>query len=401
MPQIALTDQAIKNFKPTSMQVDYADQKLMGFGVRVARSGTKSFYVKYRVNDRQKRYTIGRYPVIRLREARERARDILARASKGEDPSAEKKLSRASQTAFDAYVALFIELYAKPKNSSWKETERILKQRFVLKWRRRDLSSITRQDIVIILDQIKMEGHTRAANSAFAAIRRLMNWAVERGDLDTSPCAGLKTPSPLTNRNRVLSDAETAKVWNALTEFGYPFGPLAQLLFLTAQRRCEVAKMRWRDLDFEERTWTFDENKASRPHTVPLSPLAVSVLQKIPKTTSEYVFPAHGNKQRPVSGFSKWKRKLDQLSGVDNWRIHDIRRTATTGMAKLKFDPHVVDRILNHSTGTLSSVARIYNQHSYLDEGREALDAWAKHILKITSTAQAPAIQPTRDMLSV
>lgn len=382
MPTQNLTDTTIRNLKPKPQQYEVWDHKLPAFGVRVSPLGTVSYVVLYRVDGRLRRYTFGRYASLKLADARKRVRDILSDVSKGKDPAAEKALRRSSPTAFDQYIGEFIERFAKPRNKSWRETERILKREFGSRWRGRELSSIQRSDVIRVVDGIVDQGTPIAANHAFAAIRKLMNWAVERGDIEVSPCLGLRAPSPVKSRDRVLSQKEISQIWAAAKQMGYPFGPLVQLLFLTAQRRSEVASLCWQDIDFKKDQWSMTDNKSSRPHLVPLSPLAISVLNSIPRTTSKHVFPAKG-KNRPVSGFSKWKAELDRISGVKNWTLHDIRRTAATGMAERDVEPHVIERVLNHQTGILGGVTGTYNRFSYLDEMRRALNAWSIHLLKI------------------
>ena len=243
-----------------------------------------------------------------------------------------------------------------------------------------------------------------AANRAFAAIRKFLNWCVERGYLEHSPCSGMKAPSKVISRDRVLSDEELTAIWLAAEKMGWPFGRVVQLLVLTAQRRNEVSGIRFQDIDQEEGLWTQPAmgNKSGRLHVVPLSPLALAIIRALPRVHDELVFPARG-KNNPVSGYSKWKHKLDQLSGVKNWTLHDLRRTAATGMAGLGVPPHVVERILNHKTGVLGGVAGIYNRFAYQQEMSEALNQWSQHIENLICKAQSrslaavpPTVEPDR-----
>ena len=144
--------------------------------------------------------------------------------------------------------------------------------------------------------------------------------------------------------------------------------------------------MRWDELDLEKGKWNIarDRTKSDRKHSVPLSPQALEIIQSIPKTNDNFVFPARGG-DKPVSGFSKWKKKIDQLSSTSGWTVHDLRRTAATELAGLKVQPHVIERLLNHSTGILGGAAGRYNRFSYLDEMREALDLWADTVGEITN----------------
>jgi len=155
------------------------------------------------------------------------------------------------------------------------------------------------------------------------------------------------------------------------------------MLILTAQRLNEVAGMRWSQVDAAKAVWSLpaESTKAIRGHEIPLTPLALSVLAAIPRTQSDFVFPARG-KDGAMSGFNKRKAKLDRLSNTVGWTQHDIRRTVATGMARLRVDPHIVERLLNHKIGSISAVGKIYNQFGYLDEQREALIKWSDHLEK-------------------
>jgi integrase len=193
-------------------------------------------------------------------------------------------------------------------------------------------------------------------------------------------------PAKAVARDRVLSDAELRTVWRCLQELGYPYGHFAQLLTLTAQRKSEVAGMRWEEIDFAEALWSIParRNKSARAHVVPLSPVVVKILRSLPKLHNEQVFPLCDQK-RTLHDFSRWKRQLDEACRFADWRIHDLRRTAATGMARMSVEPHVIERVLNHTTGTLGGVAGVYNRFGYLPEMRAALGLWDQHVTKLVS----------------
>jgi integrase len=318
---------------------------------------------------------------------------------RGIDPANEKKLARDSYQSrlFPTVLDDFIENYAKRKTRSWRETDRILHQEFVAVWRKLPITQITRHTMNSVLDAIVKRGTPSAANHAFAAIRRFFNWCVERGHLDHSPCIGMKAPSKVVSRDRVLKDEELAAIWLAAEKMGWPFGSLVQLLILTGQRRNEISGLCWQHLDLDQGLWTqpAEGNKSARVHVVPLSPLASQIIRSLPRVHDKFVFPARG-KDNPISGFSKWKRKLDELSGVRNWTLHDLRRTAATGMAALSVPPHIVELVLNHQSGTLGGIAGIYNRFQYLEERREALELWSKHFEDIIRKAQRSTEKGTR-----
>jgi integrase len=166
---------------------------------------------------------------------------------------------------------------------------------------------------------------------------------------------------------------------NTARQMGGAFGSIIRMLILTAQRRNEVSEMTWDELDLDSSQWEIPSarTKNEKPHTVHLSEQAASVISGI-SSIGSFVFTSNG--KTPFSGFSKSKKRLDELSGVTNWRLHDIRRTVTSGMAKLGIAPHIADKILNHQSGTISGVAAVYQRHEFLEERKTALDVWGNYV---------------------
>ena len=151
---------------------------------------------------------------------------------------------------------------------------------------------------------------------------------------------------------------------------------------LTGQRREEVAQLTWDEIDLAGRTWTLpaSRTKNGKPHIVHLSKAAIAVLVRAPKL-GKFVFSVSGTK--PFQSFSAAKRDLDKLSRVSNWRLHDLRRTCVSGMARLGVAPHVADKVLNHQSGTISGVAAVYQRHEFLAERKDALERWGDHVVSL------------------
>ena len=388
MPSIRFTDLHIQRLRPVpGQQFEKFDRKVSGLGVRVSPGGSKAFFVFYRIGGRSSRLTLGRYPVLSLAEARDEARRVLSQVAKGLDPATEKIRARTDyqSTLFPTVLDHFVKNYSNRNTRSARETEQILRREFGKPWRKLPITQITKQTINGVLNEIIERGTPSAATHAFSAIRRLLNWCVEQGYLEHSPCVGMKGPCKIKSRDRVLSEAELLAIWRAAQKMGWPFGANVQLLVSTAQRRTEVSGLRWSDLDLKQGLWTQPaaRNKSGRLHVVPLSRLALKTICSLPRVHDDFLFPARG-KDNPLSGYSKRKRKLDELSGVRDWTLHDLRRTAATGMAALAIPPHVIERILNHTTGRLGGVAGIYNRFAYLPEMTEALERWSQHIGSLT-----------------
>lgn len=394
MAQQALTDLGIKKLAPPKVgQVELWDARIPGFGIRVSRAGTKAFVLVYRFHGRARRVTLGRYPFLSLGDARARAQEALGLVALGRDPATEKIRARHSNHIenFGGFVTHFIDTYARPKNRSADETQRLLQREFVSVWGDRRVVDITKQDVIAVLDHIMQDGRHTMANRSLAAVRKLFNWAVERGAIEQSPCAGITKPAKEVSRDRVLTDGELRAVWEATVATDYPFGLMVQMLILTGQRRSEISSMRWSDLDKVRGVWSIpaESTKAGRPHSVLLTKQVQELLARTPRFDTDLVFPARGQKHRPFSGFGKCKARLDELCGVRDWTLHDLRRTFSTIQARVGTPPHITERILNHQVGSLTAVAKIYNRYSYFDEMREAMCNYEKELQRILSIENA------------
>ena len=185
-------------------------------------------------------------------------------------------------------------------------------------------------------------------------------------------------------RQRVLSDAELAAVWSNSRTLGYPFGPLYQLLLLTGARKSEVAGARWSEVDLKKKLWTVppERFKSNASHLVPLSDAAVAIIEALPRfTKGDHLFTTtYGEK--PVGGFSKAKVRLDKLMSAAPWVIHDIRRTVRTRLASLRISDLVAEMVIGHGR---KGIQRVYDQHTYEPEMREALELWAARLRDIVT----------------
>ena len=239
-----------------------------------------------------------------------------------------------------------------------------------------------------VLDSIVDRGSPATANRTFTVIRALFNWAIGRGIIEKSPCNGLSKPAPERQRDRVLSDEELRGVLLAARDIGHPYGTIVEILALTGQRREEVAGMRWDEISPDGSLWTIPatRSKNGRPHVVQLVGRTRGILGALPRT-SDLVFHTNGN---AFTQFARLKRHHDDRSGVQDWVIHDLRRTAVSGMARLGVEPHVADKILNHQSGTISGVAAVYQRHDFMSERKEALKMWASHVIDTGIRSRSP-----------
>lgn len=374
MPKLStvrLTDTFLRSLKPKNHRYDVFDASQPGFGVRVAASGALSWVLLTRENGRRKRITLGRYPAMSLSKAREAARLALTEVLEGTFGS--QKVATTFETALE-------EWYTREQRArkSFPQVEQAIRLHVLPYLGRQQLDQITKADLMRVIDRIVDQGKLTQANRVRAFITRFFNWATERDLVKVSAAAALPKPAVEVSRDRILSREELTAVWQASDEMGFPFGHVVQLLVLTAQRRDEVAGMRWSELDFDRARWVISKERAKngKAHIVHLSPQALAILSKIPRRDEiDLVFTTTG--RSAVSGFSKAKAALDARSTVFEWRLHDIRRTAATLMADdLTIAPVVVDRILNHTTGSVRGVAAIYQRGEHIAGREAALNAW-------------------------
>jgi integrase len=405
MPRKKLTDLFVaKVAAPDKGRVEYFDTTFPALALRVTESGHKSWSLFYRNSGRLRRYTIGPYPAFDPAAARKAASSALHRLAEGIDPGEEKRVRRnAPKPLADDFASVareYLERQVKRNTaeSTFKETARILAQDVIPEWGKRPIGSILRRDVSALIDKKAASGAEVQANRILARLRTLFGWVVEKDRLPANPCDGLRPPTKEKSRDRVLSEEEIRIFWRAGDELDWPFGPLFKLLLLTAQRRDEVASMEWSEINLDTGVWSIPREKAKNDHghNVQLSVQALAIIKGLPRVAGPYVFSTNG--KTSVSGFSRAKERLDALmlaalkaaaaergedpeeTALEPWILHDLRRTATTGMAGLRILPHVVDRILNHTSGTIGGVARVYNRFEYQDERKAALEAWGRAV---------------------
>jgi integrase len=403
-----LTDRYVECLKaPQSKEREEVfDTTFPGLAIRVTKTGHKSWSVYYRANGRHRRLTIGPYPAFLPAAARKAASAALHRVEAGGDPAEEKRARLKAAEPDDMSFAAVARRYLKQqveKNtaaSTYRETARIIDQDVIPVWGRWPVGSIARRDVSALIDAKAESGAEVQANRVLARLKTLFGWAVAKDLIEKNPCDGLKPPTKERARDRVLGDEELKLFWVACDEIGWPFAPLFRVLLLAAQRRDEVATMEWQEIDLERRLWSLPREKAKNDqgHDVHLSTQAAAILAALPHIggAGGYIFTTNG--RTPVSGFSRAKERLDALMAkvaghdIEPWILHDLRRTAATGMARLKIAPHVVDRVLNHTSGTIRGVARVYNRFDYADERRAALEAWGRAVEQIVAGSEASNI---------
>lgn len=380
-----LTVASVERAKPGPARREIPDGLLPGLFLIVQPSGAKSWAVRYRHGGKSRKVTLGTANVLSLPEAREAGREALRAVVGGADPAAMKKAARkaASDPVRDTVEAVISEWVRRDqsKNRSAAEVARIMRHDVLPIWQGRDFATITRRDCMEIIDHV----HDRApvlALRVYAYLHRLFRWSVGRGIVDASPMADLPKPGREVSRDRVLTETELIAVWRGCDEIGWPFGPAIRLLILTGCRRAEVGALRWSEIDGEAIRLASKRTKTKEARVVPLSPQAVEIVENLVRVNqSDFVFTTTG--RTPVSGWSRAKRLLDNHSGVEAWRIHDLRRTFATGLQRLGIRLEVIEAALGHVGGSRAGIVGVYQRHGFEPEIRKAADAWGQHVASL------------------
>ena len=370
MPKKILNDIVLRSLAPLSRGQFVAwDSKLSGFGCRVSQGGTKTFILKHR----NRRITIGRYPIISLAGAREEAKRMLAEFMLGRLRPQSMSMQKAAE--------LFIEEKSKSNRPSTVASyERLLEKHFPFTGQ---LTAVSHNDVVHRLNRLKAT--PAEYNHALTGGKVFFNWCLKRRLVTENPFFGI-APNARQSRTRVLSDDELRQVWNAAGEMGM-FGAIVRLLMLSGQRRGEIAGLKTAYIAPDSRIIALPASltKNGREHSFPYEQLMAELFKAIERHDRPYLLSADG-RQNAFVGWAKGKRALDEACPMEHWTLHDLRRTYATGLARLGVAPHIIERLLNHSGGTISGVAAVYNRFRYAKECREAVQLWEAHLTKLLSS---------------
>jgi integrase len=431
-----LTEKQLQHAKPAPKGKRYTlwDAVTPSLGVRISDSGRKSFIIQRRVNGRMVRLKLGEHPALELAKAREKAEGTLKLMTKGIDPrhsiapvTGTGQRADSFEAAVEKYIKREVEKHRRPRTQD--EIIRPLRKFLVPKWGTLNLADIGRHEIAEVLDELIEAGKPVAANRTYSVLRRFFRWCVERGLIETNSAIAVRKPSKEEARSRVLSESELREVWLASEKLGWPFSLFIQTLILTGQRRNEVAGMAWTEIDAATREWIIPGNrtKNGKVHTVPLSDAMLALLENAYRFISadeavtkgeETANPKHDQDREgfvftttgktAVSGFSRAKRNLDgeilkarrsaaekdgrnpqKVKPIAPWTMHDLRRSCATGMGNLGIAPHVIETVLNHSSGFRAGIAGVYQRQRYAKECRDALDVWARWIGDVVADQNA------------
>jgi len=365
------------------------DEELRGFGLRLRLRGNRlhrTWIAQYRSAGRTRRPTLGLVETVLPAEARAAARKVLANVALGGDPQSDKEAKRQAATrTFRSVVQAYLDARERElRPSSLRVTKLYLTGSYFRPLHATAVSEITHADISACVRAIERKHSTVTAAAARRAVSTLFAWTIAEGLMGKSPVnpvIGTRRPADPTPRDRVLTDAELVAIWNA-TGGDADYDRIVRLLMLLGSRASEIGNIRWDELDLTVGTWGLpkERSKNKRAHMIVLPASALDILRAVRQREGcPYVFGPRG------IGFTRWsdaKRELDaRLAGsVARWVVHDLRRSAATGMAEIGIAPHIVEAVLNHHGGHRAGVAGVYNRARYDREVTAALTRWSEHI---------------------
>lgn len=372
-------------------RMEYFDASVPGLALRVTPTGARSWSVLYRHRGRLRRMTLGALDLLSLADARERARDLLYAAGKGEDPDAAKQDAKQAQTVGEL-ADLYIEKWAKPRKRSWKADDRMLRLKVLPTWKHRAVADITRRDVRTLVDDVADAGAPILANRLASLLSKLFAFALQRDLIGASPAVRIPRPGREQTRDRVYTEDEIRTLWTAWDALDAPMGAFYKLRLLTAQRGGEVAAMRWQDVDLDAGWWTIPAgiSKNKLTHRVPLSASVLTIVESLqskdpqkPDTPATFVLAGARSHRLQAEAAATFP--------VPGFHGHDLRRTAASLMAGGGVGRLTISKILNHAERTVTAV---YDRHSYDAEKAAALTWWDARLKAIIEKKTAAVVLP-------
>ena len=370
------------NPAPKGKRLIYRDARMPSLMLRVTEQGTKSFSICRKIKRRPVRITIGKFPNISIENARTKAAQKITDIANGANPNEEKKKLNNEMT-FGELFEEFMERYSRPYKKSWKHDEREVKK-YLSCWFKRKISDIHKSEVKAIHDKICRENGLYQANRTLERIRAIYNKAIEWGVDITNPTIGIKKFKEK-SRDRFLQKNEIADFFKSLNEENCLMKGFFLLLLFTGARKSNVMAMRWKDIDFENDIWKIPETKNGEPLALPLSAEAIDILFDLKAKKEEnavYVFPGKGSSGHLVEPRKVWQRILKRAN-IENFRIHDLRRTLGSWQAMNGASTTIIGRSLGHKS---QQATAIYSRLS-LDPVRSSVSQATQAMLNVANEA--------------
>jgi integrase len=435
-----LTAAAVERFKPTGKRRWIRDGGATSLFLVIQASGHKSWAMRFRRPDgKPGKLVLGPVDLsgreitgepeigmpLSLVGARQLAARIHRDRARGADVIADHKARRhrrraeikdRADSAFGTLMRRFVEEHARLKTRQWRSTAIRLGLHYPFdggdpietrgglaeRWADKPVRSIDGHDIHAVIDEAHRSavpgvtphnpGLSEArARGLHAALSSLFGWLVRHRWIDSNPCTNVWKPPPSKPRDRTLSSDEIRELWKACDAVPPAYGAAVKLLLLLGARLTEVSGMERGELSADGGVWVIPGSRAKNHKScaLPLPPLARETIASVPRISDRFVFSLNGH--GPITGWSGAKHALDAAMGRDvpAWRLHDLRRTAVTGMVELGVRVDVVELVVNHISGVRAGVAGVYNKSELMPERREALRRWAAHVEGIVSDGPA------------
>lgn len=407
------TEKGLLNLKPRTERYEVWETNDHGkgnLGVRVFPSGQRSWVFMYKFQGKARRMTLGQYPAMSVAEAHKRHAEAVQALEDGRDPGAAHVEARQAERVAPTVAQLgkeYLEKWAKPRKRSWAKDDEMLRRDVLPALGHLKAKDVRRRDVLRLLDGIVARGAPIRANRTLALLRKMFNFAISRDIVEHSPCVAVKPPAPENRKDRTLTEDEIRTFWRILDSFeplaGNEVQQLAmtdrmrlalKLQLVTAQRIGEVIGLPWDEIDGNWWTIPAGRTKNKLTHRVPLSPLALEILEQARALSgsSLYAFPSpRGDRPMCESAASQAVRDNLTVFGIAPFTPHDLRRTAASHMTGISVSRLVVSKILNHAE---KGITAVYDRHSYDAEKRQALDTWARKLRALIKDSNGADVVP-------
>jgi integrase len=397
---VGLTDKTTARLRLEQGRTDrvWWDEDISGFGIRVRDGGSRTWIYRYRIGSKQRSVILGSATAVPLAVARKNASGLAARIRLGEDPALDRDNARLEA---DNTFGVLAQQYLETRKAEWRPVTYTEIKRHLTKYakslHRVPIAAISQRNIANLLNAIAKDAGDVTANRVRGSLCALFGWAMREGiRLPEGNVAALTNKREEKSRDRVLSNNELRTIWSACLDDDY--GAILKLLTLTGQRAGEIAELRWDEVGDEQIWLPANRTKNGRAHTIPLTEPVKMILSRFNRDGRTCVFG------RVDTGFNGWHNCKQALNAriaaagkpLAEWKPHDLRRTAATGMAELGVQPHIVEAVLNHVSGHKGGVAGIYNRATYDKEKREALNLWAEHVMPTVEGRAATVVSLKR-----
>lgn len=379
---------------PATGRVYFHDSRTQGLAVCVTAAGSKTFYLYRWATGRPVRQRLGAIDEITVEQARDMVRKLTGEIVQGVDVQARKRAAR-EELSFGELAGTWLD-HAKEHKRTWKEDDRLYRK-FLATWAGRRLSTFDAGDVERLANRIKATSGPYQANRVLALLSAMFRHASKRRLWNGSNPAGMVTKFPEYSRERFLSGDEMPRLFAAIKAADPMMRDFFMLALLTGARRGNVQSMRWVDLDLTAGIWTIsgERSKNGQPVVIPLVKPAIEILRRRAgkRDGSDFVFASHGNRGHLTEPKAAWD-VIRKAAGLDDLRIHDLRRTMGSWLAAAGISLPIIAKALGHVDG--SQATHVYARLG-LEPVREATEAASAAIMSAGKPKKTKAKPPSKE----